>query len=165
MILLSMPSSRSSQIIVTMPKIEVRDRPELDSLEQMHVELRAKMMVDPTQLWIFLTCYFTWAIDVLSRRFRFRDMVEFEANPLFEEEIFGVDVVATTVSGTAIHLIDTRSDESNLIVQSYAIESGFVCIADTICGDKGLRSHLLPVENELIILCRSPPPISFRLSH
>ena len=72
-----------------MPKIEVRDRPELDSLEQMHVELRAKMMVDPTQLWIFLTFYFTWAIDVLSRRFRFRDMVEFEANPLFEEEILG----------------------------------------------------------------------------
>ena len=165
MILLSMPSSRSSQIIVTMPKIEVRDRPELDSLEQMHVELRAKMMVDPTQLWIFLTCYFTWAIDVLSRRFRFRDMVEFEANPLFEEEILGVAIVVTTVSGKAIHQIDARRDESKLIHQRHLIERGLVCTGDTICGNKGLRSHLLSVENELIILCTSPPPISFRLSH
>ena len=165
MILLSRSSSRSFQIIVAVPKIEVRDRPELHPLEQMWAELSAKMMGNSTQLWIFFSLQYTWAIDVLSRRFRFHDMVEFEAIPLFGEQFLGVAVVVTTLSGTAIHPIDTRSDESNLIVQSYAIESGFVCIADTICGDKGLRSHLLPVENELIILCRSPPPISFRLSH
>ena len=121
MILLSMPSSRSSQIIVTMPKIEVRDRPELDSLEQMHVELRAKMMVDPTQLWIVFSLQYTWAIDVLSRRFRFHDMVKFEAKPIIGEKKSGVAVVATTLSGTAIHPIDARRDESHLIVQRYVI--------------------------------------------
>ena len=105
-------------------------------------------MGNPTQLWTFFSYRYTWAIDVLSRRFRFHDMVKFEANPLFGEEIFGVAVVTTTTSGTAIHPIDTRSDESNLIDQRYVIERGFVCIGDTICGDKGLRSHLLSVENE-----------------
>ena len=118
-----------------------------------------------TQLWIFFSLQYTWAIDVLSRRFRYHDMVEFDANPLFEEEIFGVAVVATTTSGTAIHPIDTRSDESNLIVQRYVIERGFVCIGDTICGDKGLRSHLLSLENDFVILFTSPPSISFHLSH
>ena len=161
MILLSRSSSQSSQIIVTVPKIEVRDRPEFDPLEQMYVELSAKIMVDPTQLWIFFSYHYTWAIDVLSRRFRFHDTVEFEANPQIGEEILGVAVVATTTSGTAIHPIDTRSDESHLIVQRYVIQSGFVCIGDTICGNKGLRSHLLLVENELIILLTRPPRTYF----
>ena len=86
MILLSISSSQSSQIIVAVPKIEVRDRPELHPLEQMWAELSAKMMGNPTQLWIFFSYQYTWAIDVLSRRFRFHDMVEFEANPLFGEK-------------------------------------------------------------------------------
>ena len=122
-------------------------------------------MGDPTKLRIFFSYQYTWAIDVLSRRFRFYDMVEFEANPLFGQEILGMAVVAKTMSGTAIHPIDTRSDESNVIVHRYVIESGFVCIGVTICGDKGLRSHLLSVKNEFLILFTSPPPISFRLSH
>ena len=165
MILLSRSSSRSFQIIVAVPKIEVRDRPELHPLEQMWAELSAKMMGNSTQLWIFFSLQYTWAIDVLSRRFRFHDMVEFEAIPLFGEQFLGVDVVATRTSGTAIHPIERRSDESHLIVQSYAIERGFVCIGDTICGDKGLRSHLLSLENDFVILFTSPPSISFHLSH
>ena len=106
MILLSISSSRSSQMIVAVPKIEVRDRPELHPLDQMWAELSAKMMGNPTQLLIFFSYQYIWAIDVLSRRFRFHDMVEFEANPLFGEEILGVPVVATTTSGTqSIQLI------------------------------------------------------------
>ena len=164
MILLSRSSSQSSQII-TMPKTEVRDRPEFDPLEQMYVELSAKIMVDPTQLLTFFSYHYTWAIDALSRRFRFHDMVEFEANPLIEEKRSGVAVVATTVSGTAIHQIDARSGEIHLILQRYILRIRLVCVGDTICGNKGLRSYLLSVENEMIIFFTSPPPISFRLSH
>ena len=161
MVVLSRSLSELSEIIVTMPKIEVRDRPEFDPLEQMYVELSAKIMVDPTQILIFFSYHYTWAIDVLSRRFRFHDMVEFEANPLFGEHILGVAVVSTTMSGTAIHQIDARSDETHLIHQQHVTQSGFVCNGDTICSDKGQRSHLLLVENELIILLTRPPRTYF----
>ena len=81
----------------------------------------------------------------------------YEANPLSGEQILGVDMIATAPSGTAIHPIDARSDETHLILQTNVLEIGSTCVGDTIGGDKRTQFTCCQSKTALLILLTRPP--------
>lgn len=70
----------------------------------------------------------------------------------------GWAAVATAMSGAAIHQIDARSDETHLILQIYVLESGTMCVGETIGGNKRTQSHLLSVQTDILVQITLPPP-------
>ena len=87
-------------------------------------------------------------------------MASFDANLLFVRHFLDVGMFATANSGTVMHQIEARSDETHSILQIYMTESGLMCIGDTVGDDRQLKSYLLAVDSDMLVLLTSPPPIS-----